>query len=69
MLLAVLAQVALAAALVGLGLWGRRAAGRLPAGSLPHEERVRRARVLHRGATACVLLGVLFAVSAVVAAL
>ncbi|MCE3554473.1 MULTISPECIES: hypothetical protein [Pseudonocardia] len=69
MLLGVLAQALLAVALVALGLWGRAAAGTLPARSLPPEERERRSRVLHRGGTGCVLLGALFAVTTVTALL
>jgi hypothetical protein len=69
MLIAAIVQAVLAVGLVGLGVWGRGAAGRLPAASLGTDERARRAGILHRGATVCVLLGALFAVTTVVAAL
>jgi hypothetical protein len=66
---AVAGQVALAVALVGLGLWGTSRSSRLPPSALGEDERRRRARTLARGAWVCVGLGGLFAVSTLIALL
>lgn len=64
---AVCGQALLAVALIGVGLWGRSRSTGLPASSLEGEERRRRAAVIERGAWGSILIGVLFAASAVVA--
>lgn len=52
-----------------VGLWGRRHAAVLVPMGLPPDARERRERSLRRGAVACQVVGVLFAVTGGVAAM
>ncbi|MGW6356369.1 hypothetical protein ACWFR5_14495 [Streptomyces sp. NPDC055092] len=65
---AVVAQLAIAALLLGTGWWGRRRAHGLVPPS-PYDDQARRDRVavLRRGALACQLIGLLFAGAALAA--
>ena len=57
-----LGSLALAAAFIGLGRWGRRSAPTLvPTTYLP-ERRAKDVRSLRRGATSCLLAGAMFGV-------
>ncbi|MCW2720796.1 MAG: hypothetical protein QOG20_67 [Pseudonocardiales bacterium] len=67
MVVAVLVHVGIALSLVLLGLWGRSHATVVPPVWMTHAERLRRAKTMHRGGTACVVFGALYAIAAAVA--
>jgi peptidyl-prolyl cis-trans isomerase C len=58
-------QLVFAVALILVGLWAWRNAGQLAPAALPADERARKARVYGRGALACLVVGVVFVVAAV----
>jgi hypothetical protein len=65
MLPGILAQSALALSLISLGWWGRRRAATLVPASLASANRARRIVTVRRGATACLVLGALFALATI----
>lgn len=65
----IIVSVFLGGMVVLIGVWGGRNAARLAPPTLPPGERDKRTRAMRRGAWACQVIGVLFAVAGVVSAL
>ncbi|HEV7977934.1 hypothetical protein [Amycolatopsis sp.] len=58
--------VVIAAALLGIGLWGRRRAADLVPAAVDPDTRVQRVRSLRRGATVCLAFAAVFVAGAVI---
>lgn len=69
MIVFVIIQLTLAAALILVGAWGRANGHVLVPSSLPDEFQESRVRAIRRGALVCQILGVLFALAVIPALL